>query len=91
MNSNYALVQALVFALAGWIATCYCIVHSRIKAEVRRWLIIPLWFVWMIVAIGGPVFQGVVTLGDAASTVAGLTAGMAMMLIINARNARRSR
>lgn len=91
MNSNYALVQALVFALAGWVATCYCIVHSRIKAEKRRWLIIPLWFVWMIVAIGGPVFQGVVSLVDAGSAIVGLTAGMAMMLFFNAHNARRSR
>lgn len=91
MDSNYALVQALVFALAGWVATCYCIVHSRIKPENRRWLVIPLWFVWMIASIGGPVFQGVVTLADAASTVTGLTAGMAMMLLVNARNTRRSR
>lgn len=91
MDSNYALLQALVFALAGWVATCYCIVHSRIKPETRRWLIVPLWFVWMIIAIGGPVFQGVVSLKDAASTVTGLTAGMSMVLLMNARNSRRSR
>lgn len=91
MNSNYALMQALAFAFAGWIATCYCIVHSRIKPQTRRWLIIPLWFVWMAVAIGGPVFQGVVSVQDALSTVLSLTAGLAFAFFMRSRSSSRSR
>lgn len=91
MDSNYALLQALVFALAGWIASCYCIVHSRIQPQTRRWLIIPLWFVWMIAAIGGPLFQQTVSVTEALSAVGGLSVGIMVMLIMHARNARRSR
>jgi hypothetical protein len=91
MNSNYALMQALVFAFAGWIATCYCIVHSRIKPQTRRWLIIPLWFVWMIVAVGGPVFQGVVPVQDALSAVISLTIGLAFGVVMRRRSGSRSR
>lgn len=91
MSSNYALMQALVFAFAGWIATCYCIVHSRIRPQTRRWLIIPLWFVWMAVAIGGPVFQGTVSVQDALSTVISLTVGMTFAVLMRSRSSRRSR
>lgn len=91
MDSNYALMQALVFAFAGWIATCYCIVHSRIKPQSRRWLIIPLWFVWMSVAVGGPVFQGTVSVKDALSTVLSLSIGLAFAVVMRSRSGSRSR
>lgn len=87
MNSNYALIQALAFALAGWIASCYRLINSRYGA--KRWLVVPLWFAWMALAIGGPLTQGSLSIADAGSTVAGLTAGMALAMLFNARYLRR--
>ncbi len=91
MEANYALIQAMFFALAGWIATCYRIVHSQIKPETRRLLVVPLWFVWMAVALGGPVLQGVVSAQDALSTGASFSVGMLMVLVMRRVNARKSR
>ena len=87
MSSNYALIQALAFALAGWVACCYWLVNSRFSS--RRWLVVPLWFVWMALAIGGPVTQGTLSIADAGSTAGGLTAGMALAMLISARHLRR--
>jgi len=87
MSSNYALIQALVIALAGWVASCYGLINSRFSS--RRWLVVPLWFVWMALAIGGPVTQGVLSIADAGSAVGGLTAGMTLAMLLSARRPRR--
>lgn len=87
MDSNVALLQALFFALAGWVACCYRITHSRLALRTRRLLILPLWFVWMGMALGGLVFQGTLTPAHALSTGMAVTAGMAMTLV--ARRGRR--
>jgi hypothetical protein len=89
MESNYALMQAMFFALAGWFATCYQIVHSRVRPQTRRLLVIPLWFVWMALALGGPVFQGVVTPTEALTTGASFSVGMVMFLLMRRLNSRR--
>ncbi len=91
MDSNYALVQAMVFALAGWIASCYLIVHSSIPQQKRRLLIFPLWFMWMIVALGGPVFQGNLSITDAATSGVSVTVGMLVFLLMQSSRSRRSR
>ncbi len=91
MEANYALIQAMFFALAGWIATCYRIVHSQIKPETRRLLVVPLWFVWMAVALGGPVLQGVVPAQDALAMGGSFSVGMVMVLVMRSLNARKSR
>jgi hypothetical protein len=90
MESNYALMQAMFFALAGWFATCYRIVHSRIRPQTRRLLVIPLWFVWMALALGGPVFQGVVAATDALATGASFSVGMAIFWVMRHLDSRRS-
>jgi hypothetical protein len=90
MDPNYALMQAMLFALAGWIATCYRIVHSEIKPQTRRLLVIPLWFVWMTVALGGPVFQGVITPVNALQTGASFSVGMLMFLFMRRVGSRKS-
>ena len=91
MDSNYALMQAMFFALAGWLATCHRIVHSRIKQQTRRLLVIPLWLVWMTVALGGPVFQGTISVTEALSTGVSFSVGMALFLLMRRLNGRRSR
>lgn len=91
MDPDFALTQAMIFALAGWVATCYRIVHSSIKPQTRRLLIVPIWFVWMAVGLGGPVFQGVVTPANALSTGVSFSVGMLMVLLMRRVNSRRSR
>ncbi len=91
MDSNSVLIQVLFLALAGWLATCYCIVSSRFKLYTRRFLIIPLWFVWMLLALGGPVFQGTVPLTQALSSGIGLTTGMLFVIFMHQLSRRRSR
>jgi uncharacterized spore protein YtfJ len=84
------LMRVMAFALAGWLATSYRIVHSRITPTWRRRLIIPLWFVWMGFGLGGPVFTGSLSVGSAISTAASFTAGMMIYLFLAALQ-RRSR
>lgn len=81
MDPNVALLQALFFALAGWVACCYRITHSRLGLRMRRLVIVPLWFVWMAVALGGLVFQGTLAPMHALSTGMAVTIGMAMTLV----------
>jgi hypothetical protein len=91
MNSNFVLMQVLFFALAGWLATSVRLLNSRYKVQTRRFLIIPLWFVWMTFALGGPVFQGTLPLSQAVSSGVGLTAGMLMFIVMRRLKYRRSR
>ncbi len=91
MNSDFVLIQVLFFALTGWLATCYWIVSSHFKLHTRRFLIIPLWFVWMALALGGPVFQGTVPLTQALSSGIGLTIGMFLVIFMHRLSRRRSR
>jgi|GEM_PF-1584981 len=91
MDPNFALMQAMFFALAGWIATCYRIVHSKISPQTRRMLVIPLWFVWMAIGLGGPVYQGIVSVPNALSTGASFTIGMTLFLVMRRVNSRHSR
>lgn len=91
MDANYALVQAMFFALAGWVATCHRIVHSQIKPETRRLLVVPIWFAWMALALGGPVFQGIVPAQDALSIGVSFTFGMVIFMVMRRVNSRKSR
>lgn len=82
MGTTDILVRVMIFAMAGWVATSYRIVHSRVSPRWRRSLIIPLWFVWMAFGLGGPVFNGALSLSEALSTGASFTAGMAVYFAI---------
>ena len=88
MGTTDILMRVMVFAMAGWIATSYRIVHSRVSPCWRRSLIIPLWFVWMAFGLGGPVYSGALSLTDALSTGASFTAGMAVYFVIFALRGR---
>ena len=91
MDSNFVLLEVLFFALAGWLATCYWIVNSRYKRQIPRFSIIPLWFVWMLLALGGPVVQNTVPLTQALSSGIGLSIGMLFTIIVHLRRTHRSR
>src|SRR3712207_4298087 len=68
MDSTDVIIRVMLFALAGWIAASYRIVHSRLDPRWRRLIIVPLWFAWMSFALGGPVYTGELPLVEAIST-----------------------
>ncbi len=82
MGTTDVLVRVMIFAMAGWVATSYRIVHSGLDARWRRRLIIPLWFVWMTFGLAGPVYTGSLALTDALSTGASFTIGMTVYLLL---------
>ncbi len=92
MDSNSVLVEVLFLALTGWLATCYWLITSRrFKLRTRRFFVIPLWFGWMLLALGGPVVQETIPLTQALSTGIGLTTGMLFVILVYQLNRRRSR
>lgn len=88
MGTTDVIVRVMIFALVGWVASAYRIARSRLPARWRRALIIPLWFIWMAFALGGPVYSGAITLSDALSTGASFTVGMSVYLLITALRGR---
>jgi hypothetical protein len=84
------LLRVMIFAMAGWIASSYCIARSDMSPAWRQGLIVPLWFAWMILGLGGPVYNGSVAFSDAMVTAASLTAGLSLYLFM-ARRQRRAR
>ncbi len=82
MATTDLIMRVMFFALAGWIACSYRIVHSRLDLRWRQRLIIPLWFVWMTFGLGGPVYSGALPLADALSTGASFTIGMSVYLLM---------
>lgn len=83
MATTELILRVMIFALAGWIACSYRIVHSRLDMRWRRGLIIPLWFAWMAFGLGGPVYTGALPLADALSTGASFTIGMSVYLLMH--------
>jgi hypothetical protein len=78
------LMRVMAFALIGWLATSYRIVHSGLRPSWRRGLIIPFWFAWMAFGLGGPVYSGALAAADALSTAGSFTVGMMVYLILAA-------
>ena len=88
MGTTDLVIKVMIFAMAGWLASCYRIVHSNMRVTWRRRLIIPLWFAWMAFGFGGPVYAGAMELGEALQTCAGLMAGMLVYLLLHRMNSR---
>jgi len=82
MGTTDLLLRVMVIAMIGWLASSYRIVQSRLKPEWRRALIIPLWFVWMSLGLGGPVYTGALPLHEALTTGASFTVGMSVYLLL---------
>ena len=82
MGTTELLLRVMMFALAGWLASSYRVMRSRLRPGWRRGLIIPLWFGWMVFGLGGPVYAGSLTLTDAMATGASFTVGMTVYLLL---------
>ena len=82
METTDLLLGLMAVAMIGWVATAYRVAHSRLAPRWRRVLIVPLWFVWMIFALGGPVYTGRLPLSEALATAASFTVGMTVYLFL---------
>ncbi len=92
MATTDLILRIMIFAMAGWIASSYRVMHSRLNTRWRSRLIVPLWFVWMAFGLGGPVYSGALSLADALSTGASFTVGMSVyLLMVSLKRRSRSR
>jgi hypothetical protein len=82
MGTSDVLLRVMAFAMIGWLATSYRIMHSRLSKRWRRGLIVPFWFIWMAFGLGGPVYTGALPLQDALTTCASFTVGMSVYLLL---------
>jgi len=82
MGTTELLLRVMLFAMVGWLASSYRIMRSRLSPRWRRGLVIPLWFVWMVFGLGGPVYTGSLALADALVTGASFTVGMTVYLLL---------
>lgn len=80
---------AMMLAMVGWLASSYAIKRSALAAPWQRRLIVPLWFVWMALGLGGPVANGTLGLQEALGTAAAFTIGMMSYLFFFALRSRK--
>ncbi len=79
----------MTFAFIGWLASSYAIKHSRLVVRWQRLVIVPLWFAWVALALGGPIFNGSIALNDALTGAAACTVGMMSFLFFSALRRKR--
>lgn len=78
------LFATLLVAAVGWLATIRVISTSRIDAIKKRILLLPVWVVWLAIALGAPILSGGLSVGDALNVGGALTAGIAMSMLLAA-------
>ncbi|GIV96449.1 MAG: hypothetical protein KatS3mg057_1106 [Herpetosiphonaceae bacterium] len=89
-ETTFVMFKVMIIALIGWLATAYWIkTRLNVRAQLKRLLIVPAWFPWMGLALGGPVYQGVVPSKEAISAGLSFTAGMLVYLFMLRRQGRR--
>ncbi len=80
-----AVLVVIAVAIIGWFATIRAISSSKLSDKTKRWMLIPSWVPWMAVALGAPIFSGVLPLIDAMNIGGAMTAGMAVAVVIVGR------
>jgi hypothetical protein len=87
--TTFEIFKVICIALVGWLATAHWIkTRARLSANLKRYLIVPAWFPWMGLALGGPVVQGSIPTGDALSAGLSFTFGMFLCLFMLSRKKR---
>ena len=82
MFSSTILITLLIAAI-GWLATIRVISTSRMHRIKKRTLLIPSWVLWLAVALGAPIFSGVLPLADALNIGGALTAGVVVSMVLS--------
>lgn len=79
-----SITISMTIAFVGWLASSYALKRTSLFGRWQRALIVPLWFVWMAVALGGPVANGSLAFADAIRAGAACMAGMSSYLFASA-------
>ncbi|MBC8161716.1 MAG: hypothetical protein H7Z42_10910 [Roseiflexaceae bacterium] len=85
MMFSPAVLVVVAVAIIGWFATIRAIGTSKLSDTLKRWLLIPSWVPWMAVALGAPIFTGVLPIAEAMNIGGAITAGMAVAVVIAGR------
>ena len=89
-DTTLLLLKAICIALVGWLATAHLIkTRTNLKEKLKRFLIVPTWFPWMGLALGGPVYQGSIPSDEALSAGLSFTVGMFICLFMLNRQRRK--
>jgi hypothetical protein len=83
------VVFVIVIALIGWFATIRAISTSKLSEKVKRWLLIPSWIPWMAIALGAPIFTGLLQFAEAVNIGGAMTAGMMVAIVMSGRQSPR--
>lgn len=84
-----SVLFVVVVAITGWLATIRLISSSKLKEKTKRWLLIPSWVPWMALALGAPIFTGVLQLAEALNIGGAMTVGMMVAVVMSGRQAPR--
>jgi hypothetical protein len=88
-ETTFQIFKVISIALVGWLATAHWIkTRARFSDNLKRYLIVPAWFPWMGLALGGPVVQGSIPTWDALSAGLSFTFGMLFCLFMLSRQKR---
>lgn len=89
-GATQTMIVSLLIALGGWLATAHWIKsRQRLNDQYKRMLIVPAWFPWMGIAMGGPVVQGQIAFVEAAKIALSFSCGMLFYMYMARRNARK--
>lgn len=84
-----SILFVIVIAVVGWMATIRAVSTSRLSERAKRWMLIPSWIPWMIVALGAPLFTGALQFVEALNIGGATTAGMVVAVVFASRQPRR--
>jgi hypothetical protein len=74
-----AVAIAVLVALVGWFATIRVISNSALSSPRKRLLLVVSWIPWISLALGAPIFNGLLPLSEAVNI------GGAMTVVITRR------
>ena len=84
-----SVVFVIIIAIIGFLATIRAISTSNLSEKAKRWLLIPSWIPWLALALGAPLFTGVLQIDEALNIGGGLTAGLMVAIVMSGRQPRR--
>lgn len=79
------VIFVVIVAIIGFLATIRIISTSKLSAKTKRWLLIPSWVPWMGLALGAPIFTGVLAFAEALNIGGALTAGLMVAVVLSGK------
>lgn len=75
------LIGIVVIAVAGWFGTIIIIGRSKLADRRKQPLMVVSWLPWMVLALGAPIMQGVISSAYALNIGGAMTTGMLVSLV----------